>query len=107
MFSVWSRLCLTLLEPCQSGLVFPSATFELKETDYMQDVVDPVTDEMLAKFVVDSHFRSQAKGVTMDEKSITDSRDDAHATTAATDPEVTLSLFFHHLFELLCFFKNI
>lgn len=57
----------------------------------MQDVVDPVTDEMLAKFVVDSHFRSQAKGATIDEKSFTDSRDDARVTMAATDPEVTLA----------------
>uniref|UniRef100_A0A0V0IT25 DNA replication licensing factor MCM6 n=1 Tax=Solanum chacoense TaxID=4108 RepID=A0A0V0IT25_SOLCH len=54
----------------------------------VKDVVDPVTDEMLAKFVVDSHFRSQAKGATIDEKSFTDSRDDARATMAATDPEI-------------------
>ncbi|CAN4090249.1 unnamed protein product [Withania somnifera] len=54
----------------------------------VKDVVDPVTDEMLAKFVVDSHFRSQAKGSTIDEKSFTDSRDDASATMAATDPEI-------------------
>ncbi|CAN4106991.1 unnamed protein product [Withania somnifera] len=54
----------------------------------VKDVVDPVTDEMLAKFVVDSHFRSQAKGSTIDEKSFTDSRDDASATMAVTDPEI-------------------
>ncbi|MCD9641541.1 MCM DNA helicase complex subunit [Datura stramonium] len=54
----------------------------------VKDVVDPVIDEMLAKFVVDSHFRSQAKGATIDEKSFTDSRDDARATMAATDPEI-------------------
>ncbi|KAJ8564897.1 hypothetical protein K7X08_001357 [Anisodus acutangulus] len=54
----------------------------------VKDVVDPVTDEMLAKFVVDSHFRSQAKGATIDEKSFTDSRDGARANMAATDPEI-------------------
>ncbi|OIT05445.1 PREDICTED: DNA replication licensing factor MCM2 [Nicotiana attenuata] len=54
----------------------------------VKDVVDPVIDEMLAKFVVDSHFRSQAKGATLDEKSFTDSRDDARAAMAPTDPEI-------------------
>ncbi|XP_060184338.1 DNA replication licensing factor MCM2 [Lycium barbarum] len=54
----------------------------------VKDVVDPVTDEMLAKFVVDSHFRSQAKGATIEEKSFTDSRDDARGSMAATDPEI-------------------
>ncbi|KAM3281233.1 DNA replication licensing factor MCM2 [Capsicum chacoense] len=54
----------------------------------VKDVVDPVTDEMLAKFVVDSHFRSQAKGATIDEKSFTDSRDDDRSAAAATDPEI-------------------
>lgn len=46
----------------------------------MQDVVDPVTDEMLAKFFVDSHLKSQAKGATLDAKSFTDSRDTNRAT---------------------------
>ncbi|KAK4261677.1 hypothetical protein QN277_004640 [Acacia crassicarpa] len=32
----------------------------------VKDVVDPVTDEMLARFVVDSHFKSQPKGANMD-----------------------------------------
>lgn len=43
---------------------------------------------MLAKFVVDSHFRLQAKGASLDEKSFTDSQDDDRVTMAAFDPEI-------------------
>jgi DNA replication licensing factor MCM2 len=49
----------------------------------LQDVVDPVTDEMLAKFVVDSHFKSQPKGGNND--SVSESQD---ASGMPTDPEV-------------------
>ena len=42
----------------------------------MQDVVDPVTDEMLAKFVVDSHFKSQPKGANMDDMTLDESQED-------------------------------
>ncbi|KAL1334951.1 hypothetical protein HN51_063889 [Arachis hypogaea] len=53
----------------------------------VKDVVDPVTDEMLAKFVVDSHFRSQPKGGNRDEKSVTESQDD-YASAMPVDPEI-------------------
>ncbi|KAK3015217.1 hypothetical protein RJ639_006855 [Escallonia herrerae] len=54
----------------------------------VKDVVDPVTDEMLAKFVVDSHFKSQPKGANLDDKSISNSQDDVHAYTMEADPEI-------------------
>lgn len=54
----------------------------------MQDVVDPVTDEMLAKFVVDSHFKSQPKGATLDDRSALNSHDDDQASILPADPEV-------------------
>ena len=56
----------------------------------VQDIVDPVRDEMLAKFVVDSHFRSQPKGseeMNMD-------GDDAPASLENLDPEVNFEMFF-------------
>lgn len=48
-------------------------------------MVDPVTDEMLAKFVVDSHFKSQPKGANNDDKSVSESQD---ASGMPIDPEV-------------------
>lgn len=53
-----------------------------------QDVVDPVTDEMLAKFVVDSHFKSQPKGVLVDGKNLSGSQEDLEASGNPVDPEV-------------------
>lgn len=53
----------------------------------LQDVVDPVTDEMLAKFVVDSHFKSKPKGGNRDEKSFSESQD-VFASAMPADPEV-------------------
>jgi DNA replication licensing factor MCM2 len=55
----------------------------------LQDVVDPVTDEMLAKFVVDSHFKSQPKGANNDDKSVSESQD---ASGMPTDPEVLVQI---------------
>jgi DNA replication licensing factor MCM2 len=52
-------------------------------------VVDPVTDEMLAKFVVDSHFKSQPKGANNDDKSASESQD---ASGMPTDPEVLVQI---------------
>ncbi|XP_059656509.1 DNA replication licensing factor MCM2 [Cornus florida] len=54
----------------------------------VKDVVDPVKDEMLAKFVVDSHCKSQPKGVNIDDKSISNSRDETEALGPNTDPEI-------------------
>ncbi|KAK7348042.1 hypothetical protein VNO80_22591 [Phaseolus coccineus] len=53
----------------------------------VKDVVDPVTDEMLATFVVDSHFKSQPKGANQDEKSFSESQD-VHASSVPADPEI-------------------
>lgn len=55
---------------------------------FMQDVVDPVIDEMLAKFVVDSHFKSQPKGAHLGDKSLGHSQEDAEAFALTDDPEV-------------------
>lgn len=55
----------------------------------MQDVVDPVTDEMLARFVVDSHFKSQAKGANMDNMPLSNSEEDT--SDSPMDPEVYTS----------------
>ncbi|KAH1243527.1 DNA replication licensing factor MCM2 [Glycine max] len=52
-----------------------------------RDVVDPVTDEMLATFVVDSHFKSQPKGANQDDKSFSESQD-VHASAMPADPEI-------------------
>ncbi|EPS66794.1 hypothetical protein M569_07979, partial [Genlisea aurea] len=38
----------------------------------VKDVVDPVTDEILAQFVVDSHYKSQPKGVNLDAMDLND-----------------------------------
>uniref|UniRef100_A0A0R0J881 DNA helicase n=1 Tax=Glycine max TaxID=3847 RepID=A0A0R0J881_SOYBN len=54
---------------------------------WWKDVVDPVTDEMLATFVVDSHFESQPKGANQDDKSFSKSQD-VHASAMPADPEV-------------------
>ncbi|KAG5023774.1 hypothetical protein JHK82_019674 [Glycine max] len=58
-----------------------------REFFILQDVVDPVTDEMLATFVVDSHFESQPKGANQDDKSFSKSQD-VHASAMPADPEV-------------------
>ncbi|XP_062073862.1 DNA replication licensing factor MCM2 [Humulus lupulus] len=54
----------------------------------VKDVVDPVADEMLAKFVVDSHFKSQAKGANMEDKTFSESQDDVQMSGEAADPEI-------------------
>ena len=51
-------------------------------------MVDPVQDEMLAKFVVDSHFKSQPKGGTIDDKSIGNSQEEVEASGLPADTEV-------------------
>ncbi|THG02651.1 hypothetical protein TEA_017915 [Camellia sinensis var. sinensis] len=54
----------------------------------VKDVVDLVKDEMLARFVVDSHFKSQPKGVNIHEKSISNSHDKIETSSMPTDPEI-------------------
>ncbi|CAH8254694.1 unnamed protein product [Arabidopsis lyrata] len=51
----------------------------------VKDVVDPVTDEMLAEFVVNSHFKSQPKGGKMDDS---EPEDGIQGSSGSTDPEV-------------------
>ncbi|XP_022720869.1 DNA replication licensing factor MCM2 isoform X2 [Durio zibethinus] len=54
----------------------------------VKDVVDPVTDEMLAKFVVDSHFRSQPKGANIDDKAFSDSQEETQASAGPADSKI-------------------
>ncbi|KAF4362529.1 hypothetical protein F8388_011356 [Cannabis sativa] len=60
----------------------------VKEIDAMQDVVDPIADEMLARFVVDSHFKSQAKGAHIEDKTFSESQDDVQMSGEPADPEI-------------------
>lgn len=54
----------------------------------MQDLVDPVTDEMLARFVVDSHSKSQPKGARMEDELASLPQED----TSPADPEVSVNI---------------
>ncbi|KAK9120279.1 hypothetical protein Scep_018372 [Stephania cephalantha] len=54
----------------------------------VKDVVDPVADELLANFVVDSHFKSQPKGANLDNISKSNSQADAPAPVGPLDPEI-------------------
>lgn len=56
----------------------------------MQDIVDPFTDEMLARFVVDSHARSQPKGANLEDRVPTDVDDDPLAAARQADPDVCI-----------------
>jgi len=53
----------------------------------VKEVDDPITDEMLAEFVVSSHFKSQAKGVNIDDRPYSESQED-QASARPVDPEV-------------------
>lgn len=53
-------------------------------------MVDPIADEMLAEFVVDSHFRSKASGTNIDDRSTSNSQEAADPLTNHVDPEVIL-----------------
>ncbi|MCL7034055.1 hypothetical protein MKW94_030662 [Papaver nudicaule] len=54
----------------------------------VKDVVDPVLDEMLAEFVVDSHSKSRAKGANLDDMSVSNSQADPDAFAEPVDPEI-------------------
>ena len=56
----------------------------------MQDIVDPFTDEMLARFVVDSHARSQPKGANLEDRVPTDVDDDPLSAARQADPDVCI-----------------
>ena len=65
-------------------------------------MVDPIADEMLAEFVVDSHFKSQAKGANIDDRSYGESQED-QASARPVDTEVACSSSYHHLLFSVCF----
>ncbi|KAG6470955.1 hypothetical protein ZIOFF_072043 [Zingiber officinale] len=54
----------------------------------VKDIVDPVTDEMLATFVVDSHAKSQPKGATLEDHPASISQDDILASDRPVDQEI-------------------
>ncbi|KZV18366.1 DNA replication licensing factor mcm2-like [Dorcoceras hygrometricum] len=54
----------------------------------IKDVVDPITDEMLAQFVVDSHCKSQPKGANLTDRSATNSQDGVQASIGKTECEI-------------------
>lgn len=54
----------------------------------VKDVVDPVRDEMLASFVVDSHAKSQPKGSNIEETPAGLSQDESSNLSHSSDPEV-------------------
>ncbi|KAL8153547.1 hypothetical protein V2J09_011307 [Rumex salicifolius] len=54
----------------------------------VKDIVDPVTDEMLAKFVVDSHSKSQPKGGNLEDMAANDSDEDADMSHIQADPDI-------------------
>lgn len=56
----------------------------------MQDIVDPFTDEMLARFVVDSHARSQPKGGNLEDRVVADEEDDPLTVARNADPDVLI-----------------
>lgn len=59
----------------------------------MQDIVGPIKDEMLAKFVVDSHFKSQPEGANKEDKSGTDFQDEFDPSAMPLDTDVSRSPF--------------
>ncbi|KAI3967320.1 hypothetical protein MKW92_034780 [Papaver armeniacum] len=54
----------------------------------VKDVVDPVLDEMLAEFVVESHSKSRAKGANLDDMHVNNSQADPDASAEPVDPEI-------------------
>ncbi|PKA56856.1 DNA replication licensing factor MCM3 like 1 [Apostasia shenzhenica] len=54
----------------------------------VKDIADPVTDEMLAKFVVDSHARSQPKGANFEDKPANTSEDEFWTSDRPADPDI-------------------
>ncbi|RZC59551.1 hypothetical protein C5167_006849 [Papaver somniferum] len=54
----------------------------------VKDVVDPVLDEMLAEFVVESHSKSRAKGANLDDMPVSNSQADPDASAEPVDPEI-------------------
>uniref|UniRef100_A0A452Z5P0 MCM C-terminal AAA(+) ATPase domain-containing protein n=1 Tax=Aegilops tauschii subsp. strangulata TaxID=200361 RepID=A0A452Z5P0_AEGTS len=53
----------------------------------VKDIVDPFTDEMLARFVVDSHARSQPKGGNLEDRVVADEEDDPLTVARNADPD--------------------
>ncbi|KAJ8460006.1 hypothetical protein OPV22_032932 [Ensete ventricosum] len=53
----------------------------------VKDIVDPVTDETLARFVVDSHAKSQPKVAIIEDQPASNSQDEL-ASSRPVDPEI-------------------
>ncbi|KAE8734921.1 hypothetical protein F3Y22_tig00000652pilonHSYRG00013 [Hibiscus syriacus] len=66
----------------------PPMSNRIKCLPLKEDVVDPVTVEMLAQFVVDSHFRSQPKGANMDDKAFSESQEETRASSGLADSKI-------------------
>jgi DNA replication licensing factor MCM2 len=59
---------------------------------------------MLARFVVDSHARSQPKGANLEDRVAADMDDDPLAAARQADPDVrSLAITTEKLFSILCF----
>jgi DNA replication licensing factor MCM2 len=59
---------------------------------------------MLARFVVDSHARSQPKGANLEDRVTADMDDDPLAAARQADPDVrSLAITTEKLFSILCF----
>ncbi|KAM0896190.1 hypothetical protein ACQ4PT_023343 [Festuca glaucescens] len=58
------------------------------EPSWRKDIVDPFMDEMLARFVVDSHARSQPKGANLEERVAVDEEDDPFTVARQADPDI-------------------
>lgn len=54
----------------------------------LKDIVGPIKDEMLAKFVVDSHFKSQPEGANKEDKSGTDFQDEFDPSAMPLDTDI-------------------
>ncbi|KAI4373740.1 hypothetical protein MLD38_011826 [Melastoma candidum] len=54
----------------------------------VKDVVDPVFDEMLAKFVMDSHCRSKPLGGNWDDNAVQVSEENVEVSASSTDPDI-------------------
>ncbi|CAI9275201.1 unnamed protein product [Lactuca saligna] len=64
-------------------------------------MVDLVMDEILAKFVVDTQFKSKPKGGNMDDKSMNNSEEEIDASVMMMDPEKYITFVKLHVFPEL------
>ncbi|RWR84963.1 DNA replication licensing factor MCM2 [Cinnamomum micranthum f. kanehirae] len=72
----------------QQSISISKAGIVTKEVTCMQDITDPVTDEMLALYIVDNNYKSQPTGAKLDEF-ISNYQDEV---SASAHPEFPLNL---------------